>query len=383
MTMTVTDAACSAVDGSVVCPLQRGEIRDVANLATRVFLGLNRPATRELCEYLDRLFYSDPWLSVEVAPPMVYKTKDGAIQGFLGSHPRRLVMNGEVIEAAVIGQFMVVPSLRRCGIASRLTTAIMDWPQAITFTTSACEASASVRRKLGFWHPPFGGMRWSRKLAAGGGRIASLVRPLRSLRAARDISPGERHYGDVVCRPIVDARELCRLRAALAEAYTLCSDLDIEHAEWLLRMLRSSAARGRPGTCVVLGHGGDPIGWAVYYVQSPGIARLLEFACPGPHCREALGSFFEYATDIGIREVIGFCTSPELTTAAVDLGSTLKDGFSGWLIHCKDTEVQLAILNGRVFWSELDGEAWVTLRGHGETAVMDCESEGVCCCQAS
>lgn len=38
-------------------------------------------------------------------------------------------------------------------------------------------------------------------------------------------------------------------------------------------------------------------------------------------------------------------SNPEITAAAVENGAVVKDVFPEWTIHCKDTEIQQAILN--------------------------------------
>ncbi len=53
----------------------------------------------------------------------------------------------------------------------------------------------------------------------------------------------------------------------------------------------------------------------------------------------------------------------EITAAVLEQGAEVKDVFSGWAVHCKDPAVQSAILNGQVFWSQLDGESWLSFRG--------------------
>ncbi len=98
-------------------------------------------------------------------------------------------------------------------------------------------------------------------------------------------------------------------------------------------------------------------------VSPRGTARIHEFACPLGRAREFLRGFFRFSADCGVREIIGHCTDPEITAAVLEQGAEVKDVFSGWAVHCKDPAVQSAILNGQVFWSQLDGESWLSFRG--------------------
>ena len=74
-------------------------------------------------------------------------------------------------------------------------------------------------------------------------------------------------------------------------------------------------------------------------------------------------AFYRFALDRGVREIIGHCTDPEMTAAALEQGAEVKDVSSGWAVYCKNAAVQSAILNGLVFWTQLDGESWLSFRG--------------------
>ncbi len=98
--------------------------------------------------------------------------------------------------------------------------------------------------------------------------------------------------------------------------------------------------------------------------RSPGgTVRIHEFTCPPGRAREFIPAFNRYAADCGVQEIIGLCSDSEITAAAVEQGAEVKDVFSGWAVHCKDSAVQSAILNGHAFWSQLDGESWLSFRG--------------------
>ncbi len=103
--------------------------------------------------------------------------------------------------------------------------------------------------------------------------------------------------------------------------------------------------------------------WVVYYVSRGGTARIHEFACPPGRAREFMPAFYRYAADCGVGEIIGHCSDPEITAAVLEQGAEVKDVFSGWAVHCKDPAVRSVILNGQVFWSQLDGESWLSFRG--------------------
>lgn len=352
----------SATDDGEIQPLQRSDIRPVADLLSRVFLQPDGPPIQAICNYMEAVFFSDPWRKLNVSPSLVYKDRSGEVRGFFGAHPRRFVLGGDEITAVVIGQFAVDPLMRGRGVGLRLATAIAAGPQTITFTTSANPASASVCRRVGCWHPPFAGLQFHKGLWTGGGKFARLIRPVKKVFTRPVPGSAENGRSGLSCRPIADAAELHELRGSLATAHALCSDFDREHTEWLWRMLHDSPTQRQLRTCVMLDDSGAPTGWAVYFVNSDQTARLLEFvSLPGQY-HAVLAALFTHMSHTDIKLVIGFCNTPELTAAAAKLGSSIKSTFSGWAIHCSNPDVRHAILNGQVFWSELDGETWVNFR---------------------
>ena len=359
MSSTLTETKAEPTTAPGCCrPLQREDVKELATLFNRIFLDCAEPPSAAFCAYFERVFFTDPWRSLDVTPSWVYETADGVIGGFFGAHPRRLRFEGRPITAVAVGQYMVDPRLRGQGIARQLAQKMVDGPQIITFTTSATEVSSKLFRSVGFWHPRFEGMKWYRRFRRG--RVAGLLDRLK--RGVRGSSSRAVEYGDVTCRPIGDADELHDLRKEQHTHFSLCSDFDLEHARWTWDMLADATA-GRLAGCVMSSSGDGVSAWVVYQVSPGGTARIHELACPPGRVREFLTPFCRYASDCGVREIIGHCSDPEIAAAALEQGADVKDVFSGWAVYCKEPAVQSAILNGQVFWSQLDGESWLSFRG--------------------
>ena len=360
MSSTFTQTKAEPATAPGFCrPLQRGDVKELATLFNRVFFECAEPPSATFCEYFERVFFTDPWRALDVSPSWVYETADGVIGGFFGAHPRRLLFEGRPITAVAVGQYMVDPRLRGQGIARQLAQKMIDGPQIITFTTSATEVSSKIFRSVGFWHPRFEGMKWYRRFRRS--RVAGLLARLK--RGVRGSSSSTVEHGDVTCRPIGDANELHDLRKQHQTHFSLCSDFDLEHARWTWNLLEDAAAERRLAGCVMSYDGDSASAWVVYHVSPGGTARIHEFVCPPGRAREFMPAFYRYAADCGIGEIIGHCTDPEITAAVLEEGADVKDVFSGWAVHCKQPAVQSAILNGQVFWSQLDGEGWLSFRG--------------------
>ncbi len=360
MSTTLAKASLkSAVPAGQCRDLLRDDLEGVAALFNRVFLECEDPPSTALIKYFERVFFSDPWNSLEVSRSCVYETAEGAIGGFFGGHPRRLIMAGRPLTAVAMGQCMVDPQLRGQGIARQLAQRMADGPQTITFMTSANPVASKIFRSVGFWHPRFEGMKWYRQFKRGG--MAGLFDRIKRRTSRNRPRVADRSEG--LCRPLASQEELLELRKAHRGHYSLCSDFDLEHVRWTWEMLQDTAVGHRLETCVVFPSGDGTAAWAIYLVSPGGTARILEFGCEPGQARDSLRAFYRYAHDSGVGQIIGHCSNPEITAAVLENGAVVKDVFSGWAIHCKDAEVRQAILNGQIFWSQLDGESWLSFRG--------------------
>ena len=370
----VTDAhgSTAVVEAGPVRELRPSDVPEVARLFMRAYRRSNDPPTRELCDYFHRVFFSDPWKELEVSPSLVFVDDAGTIRGFLGAHPRRLVCHHRTITAVVMGQLMVDPSMQRRGIAWKLGSTILTGPQTLTYGTTASAPAARMWRRLGFWSPPFAGLKWSKRLLSTGttsrhaGRGSHFAVPLRSLKKAFQRWTGRRvQMGPATLpyRSICDPQELYTLQRSLLDGFTMRSDLDVEHTAWLWGMLADTGEKGRLHSCVVRNNDDQPLGWAVYFLNDDHIAEVLEIAPTNDCCADVLRALFHHAADSGCVRIRGGCVTPELTSSVVELGARLTAADSGGVFHCTDADVQSALFNGHAFFSELDSESWLSFAG--------------------
>src|SRR2546425_837095 len=80
-------------------PCERADLPEVASLYEYVMRSGTRNPPLGLAEYFERTFFDCPWTDPEI-PPLVYKDGGGRIIGFLGSHVRRLRLDGHPIRLA-------------------------------------------------------------------------------------------------------------------------------------------------------------------------------------------------------------------------------------------------------------------------------------------
>src|SRR5262249_45121455 len=106
-----------------VRPFVKSDIPQVVGLFQKVFFnnGQAAPSSSKLSAYFEEFFFHSPWVEEEGGEKggaeegitsLVYETDHGEIIGFIGVTPRRMVLRGQPIRAAVSMHFMVEPGSR-------------------------------------------------------------------------------------------------------------------------------------------------------------------------------------------------------------------------------------------------------------------------------
>ncbi len=345
-------------------PFERDDIPQVADLFVRAYFGKDDPASPDLREYFYRVFFTDPWCDLHVTPSLVFVDDDDIVRGFLGAHPRRFICRDRVITAVALGQLMVEPRLQRRGIAWNLGSAICAGPQVLTYGTTASAPAVNMWRRLGFWNPPFAGLKWSiatrrgRSLSVSAG-LKSMVRFMTAGLAQHRRSPSVPLDVDLRCRPLRSADELAHLHRTGLTGHTFRPDLDAEHTVWLRRMAADSRCNRTVHARVFCDSFDTPLGWVVYTRSTDAIARVLELAHAPGRCHQVLPAFVRHAAQTNCREVRGHCASPELTRYASAAGARLSVVESGYVFHTDDTDVRAAFADGQAFLSEMHSESWL------------------------
>ena len=167
----------------------------------------------------------------------------------------------------------------------------------------------------------------------------------------------------LIARQLQDPTELCVLRRQVLGKDVLVSDLDPPHVAWLWEIMADSHKPRRVCRCLLLSHHNQPVGWVIYCVHSDQHAKIVEFGCQPQHTEAVLSEFLEYAIEKGLHAVRGDCSTPELTLAVVSQGARLHFEPSGCVFHWKDQQIGTALTSGDAFWSELDGEGWISMQG--------------------
>src|SRR5919106_321765 len=92
--------------------LRRDDLPAVCALYEQVARSGSSNSPDGLVRYFERTLLDYPWADDEI-PSLVHEDGSGAIVGFLGSHVRRIRMDGRPLRVACSGQLVASPAARR------------------------------------------------------------------------------------------------------------------------------------------------------------------------------------------------------------------------------------------------------------------------------
>ena len=349
---------------------ERDDLPGVATLYEQVVRSGTRSPPPRLAEYLERTFFDYPWADAEI-PSLVYEDAGGRIVGFLGSHVRRLRLDGHATRLACGGQLVVDPEVRTTAVGAFLFRAYLGGPQEITITDGANE---SVRR---MWAASGGetallkSMVWTRTLRPiryGGdyvlGRLQRpvLARRLRPLWKALDrltpksvthrMRPTAPHTSDELLTP----RALLEHVPVVTQSFRCYPDYDEPFLGWLFHEMAEVKSRGTLVRSLVRNNRGQVVGWYVYYLHE-GVSQVMQVAAQRGAVSDVLDHLLHHAYVNGSAAVSGRL-EPHLLGALTERRCIFSfDG--GALIHAKAPATLGVLLSSQCLLGRLDGESWM------------------------
>jgi len=359
----------------------RDDICQVAHLWLRVFHRSAARTAKPLEDYFRQIFFDNPWAD-EGLPSLVYEEPGRGITGFLGVIPRRMVFNGRRIRVAVASQLMVDG---RAGAypAAQLMRRLFAGPQDLAFSDGANDFSERLWRACGGDVAMLYSLQWTRILrpilyarslvrARGGWHYALAADALSPVCHALDAllartGPGSRWLPDCGDCTIVDDpadQGLYAQMRELAAGRRLQPGDDFESFRWLLRRAGEKKMYGDLRRAMVLGPGGEVLGWYLCYVKRGAAAQVLQFGARPRAVQKVLNCLLYRARQEGAVAISGEL-EPRYTR---DLAASRCDfGWAGCAVvaHSRDPELLNAIHRGDAFVSRLEGEWWARFSDRG------------------
>src|SRR5262249_12707955 len=126
-------------------PAVKSDIPQVKELFQKAFFNNSKaaPSSSKLNAYFEEFFFQNPAAEEEITS-LVYEASDGKIIGFIGITPRRMLLRGQPIRAAISMHFMVDPGSRSTLAGVQLLKTFFSGPQDLSLT----DGSGNVGRKI-------------------------------------------------------------------------------------------------------------------------------------------------------------------------------------------------------------------------------------------
>ena len=356
---------------SSIRPLERDDLPEVAALYERTMRSGSSTPAPGLVEHLRRLL-EHPWSDPEL-PSLVYVDDDTGITGFLGSHPRRVWIDGREGRLACSGQLVADESSRKRAVGALVLRRYVGGPQDLSITDGATIEMRRIWGRIGGVTAQLRSLDWVKILRPGGFAARHLLgdrcdpwRGRALLRLARGpdavlarvvqrqlASDAAR---DVAVEPLTPELALEHLpafagRARLRLAY------DLPYLRWLFGELSALTMRGRLAATLVRARDGRVLGWYIAHVRREDTSFALQIAARERDAGTVLEHLFCTARDAGATAVRGR-VEPQLLDPLVSQGVLLRHAGSA-LVHSRNPDTVALASSCQSFLTLLDGEYWM------------------------
>jgi hypothetical protein len=351
-------------------PLRREDLPAVAALYESVVRSGKREAPPGLADYFERTFFDCPWTSAD-SPSLVYEDAGGNVLGFIGSHMRRLRLDGRVVQVSCGGQLVVDPQARTKAVGAMLFRRQLLGPQDATIADGANEIVRSMWEISGGTSACLKSMTWTRVLQpvrfagdfiAGklGGR--RLARPLDTLARtldtaarpliARRLAP---HTPRTTTEPLTPQAMLEHL-PELTRSLRCFPDYDEPYLEWAFAEMAQVRSRGKLVRSLVRDASGSVIGWYVYYLDRR-LSQVMQIAARRGAAEAVIDDLLHHAYTNGSAAVRGR-VEPHLVEPLAR-----RRCLFGWngqaLVYSRHPAVLAVLLSSQCWLERMDGEAWM------------------------
>jgi hypothetical protein len=365
---------------SSVRPFTKNDIPQVVKLFQKVFFnnGAPAPSTPKLDAYFEEMFFHNPCTDKraedgveEDISSLVYEGANGAIVGFIGIIPRRMLLNGRPIRMAASMHFMVEPDSRSSLAGVRLLKTFFSGPQDLSLTDSAGAVGRKVWEGLGGATALAYSINWMRLLRPSRYALrflarknplfrlfAGLLRPLCPIVDAMASRAMSHRFGKPAAS--LHATELDRetLLAGVTQfpsSYALRPDYDPESLFWLLARADQLARPGGLRKIALRDDDGELVGWYLYELGADGVGEVLQVVGRKKSFGEVLDHLFYHSWRNGAIALSGRL-DPKFAQEFSDKNCFFNCDGPWTLTHSRNPEILQSIYQGDLFLTRLEGE---------------------------
>lgn len=318
-----------------------------------------------------QLYFKNGKLLPNVSP-LVSRSKNGNVNGFLGVITNSFRYQDRIIKVANCHHLMATEKARKQLIPVRLLQQLLAGPQDIFFSDGSADSTRELWKRLG--GEPVNGESMYYKVPL---RPASFAThhflkkyqnrtgdSLRFLASLTDSIAGKMHIphfyrsktGNSSIPLSAEVMEV--LLEKIAPFYPLFPQYELSDIRRLFWLLEGETRYGTLQKAALFDSDNQPIGWFIYYAEKKGICEVIQaVSIPGKETE-----LFEYLTwhafSKGGVELSGRLMPSQLKTAFTTKAASVPARM--WtLMKSDDMELKHIIQSGNAFMTRLEGDLWV------------------------
>ncbi|HEV2227923.1 MAG TPA: GNAT family N-acetyltransferase [Steroidobacteraceae bacterium] len=355
--------------------LTEHDVPAVVALFEQVYPAQRWPSREECSGYFREIFFANPWRELDL--PSWVAEERGALVGFAGVLPRRMLFESRPLRVAIGCQFMVHPDARHSLVALQLIRKMLAGTQDLFVTDGSNEQARRVWLGIGGTVPILQNLDWTRLLRPTGYALSLLDRTgarrplLAAARTACALADGVAarvhpnrfaQADDGLQEETLEADGMLdSLPEVVERSHPLRSLYDLASLRWLLAQAVRKIRHGRLRARAVLERG-RLLGWFIYYARAGSVNEVLQLAAREGGFERVLQRLFRDAWRQGATALRGRLDPPHLQQLS-DRHCWLRREGAWTLIHSRHADVVGAIERGAAGLGRLDGEWWLRFIG--------------------
>jgi len=348
---------------------EEADVPGAVELFARIVPEHGWPTTAACERYFRQVLFDNPWHDLDV--PSWVAEADGRVVGFYGVQPRRMVLHGRSLRAAVACQIAVDRDPRFGLVALQLVQACLAGPQDLTLADGANERSRRMWLGIGGQAPLLCNLQWLRLLRPARFALALIEKQAslatkaatlaaRPLAAATDALASRLqwnrfcHEADDLTEQPLDVVTMLRHSAEFSGGAALHPVYDARSLPWVLREAERKNGLG-DWRAHALSDKQGIVGWYCYYAHAGDISEVVQIAArPGAYGK-VLSHLFADAWGQGAAAVRGRL-DPRYVDELSEHHCWLRREGACVLMHSRQPDVFDAIRRSQVALSRLEGE---------------------------
>lgn len=350
--------------------LTAADLPAVCSLYERVARSGSTHPPPALVGHFQGTFLDHPWAD-DAMPSFVQEDRDGGVVGFIGSHVRRVRLDGRPVQVVFSGP--LVAATDSPGSGAMLTRRLLSGPQDATLSDGATDYMRRIWSGLGghtavassiswtkvfrpaataeFLTRRFGRPRLSRSLHAVGPALDRAAR--RVLRRVPGILPPQQQA--ITAETLTTELLLEQVRGA-SRRLRLYPDYDEKFLPWVFEVLQT--ARGKSFRHLIRDGDGRALGWYVYTLADAGIAQVLQVAAPSGRIGDVLDHLLGHADTNGAGAALGRLEPSLLGELGPRRCPLVQTGLYS-LAHTQNSTLLALLGTPQALLTSLDGAAWL------------------------